>query len=203
MSVSSVAVVGAGPRGLSVAEAIAEADLPVTVVCVTPGRAQRAIERIRRTLAMRVEVGDITPERADELRSLITIERELSAAADADLVIESAVGDVRARRAILATIEGRMSRGSVLASNTTQSVLPAMAEVLVRPDQFLGLRFFHPATHTPLVQVMPLPESAPGAVFACETLVRWMGKTPVEQVEGDVAPILPRGDAPTAAVGGR
>lgn len=187
MSVSSVAVVGAGPRGLSVAEAIAAAELPVTVVCVTPGREERALARLRRTIAMRVEVGDLARSRADELLELIRVERELGAAADADLVIETAIGDVRARRALLATIEGRMSRGSVLASNTTHTLLPSMAEVLVRPDQFLGLRFFHPATHTPLVEVMPLPESAPGAVFACQTLCRWMGKTPVEQVDGEVA----------------
>jgi 3-hydroxyacyl-CoA dehydrogenase len=73
--------------------------------------------------------------------------------------------------------------------------------VLVRPDQFLGLRFFHPATHTPLVQVIALPETAPGAVFACRTLCRWLGKTPVEEVEADFAALPRRGDRPKAATG--
>ncbi len=201
MSVSSVAVVGAGPKGLSVAEAIARAELPVTVVCVTGAREALAFRRMRRTLAMRVDIGELRAAEARELLELVRFERDLSAAAEADLVIESAVGDVRARRALLATIEGRMSRGSVLAANTTHAQLASMAEVLVRPDQFLGLRFFHPATHTPLVEVMPLPETAPGALFACQTLCRWMGKTPVEQVEGDVAPILPLEPAKIASGG--
>lgn len=200
MSVSSVAVVGAGPRGLSIAEAIAAADLATTVVCVAPSR-RHATHRLRRTLAMRVEIGELTPEQADAIFDNVVIARELGAAADADLVIESSIGDVRARRAFLATLEGRMSRGSVLASNTSERHLASMAEVLVRPDQFLGLRFFHPATHTPLVQVMPQPETAPGAVFACQTLCRWMGKTPVEEVEGEVAALLPRADVPTRAAG--
>lgn len=199
MSVSSVAVVGAGPGGLSVASAIAHADLPVTVVCVNAASERYAIRRLRRTLSMRVEIGELRADHAEAILANVHVARELGAAAESDLVIESSVGDVRARRAFLATLEGRMTRGSVLASNAAERHLASMAEVLVRPDQFLGLRFFHPATHTPLVQVTPLPETAPGAVFACHTLCRWLGKTPVEQVDGDGAP---RGaDVPKAIAG--
>ncbi len=199
MSVSSVAVVGAGPTGLSIATAIAEADLPVTVVCVNRGSEAYALRRLRRTLGMRVDVGELSAGAADAVLGNLRIARELGVAAEADLVIESSVGDVRARRAFLATLEGRMSRGSVLASNAAERHLASMAEVLVRPDQFLGLRFFHPATHTPLVQVTPLPETAPGAVFACHTLCRWLGKTPVEEVDGESVPR--RADAPKAIAG--
>lgn len=105
-------------------------------------------------------------------------------------MIEATVGDVRSRRAMLATVEGSISRGSVLASTSIRSELPLIAEALERKDQFLGLRFFHPATHTPLVEVVPLPETAPGARFACEAFCRWLDKTPVEQVEGEVEPVL-------------
>jgi 3-hydroxyacyl-CoA dehydrogenase len=198
MSVSSVAVVGAGPRGLSIAAAIAEADLAVTVVCATRGSAESARRRLRRLLDMRVDIGELSRSAVDAIESLVRIERDLSAASEADLVIESTVGDIRARRAFLATVEGRMSRGSVLATNAPRAALAAMAEVLVRPDQFIGLRFFHPATHSPLVEVMPLPETAPGAVFACQTLCRWMGKTPVEQVDGELRDAVPARKAAAA-----
>lgn len=191
MSVSAVAVVGAGPGGLSIAEAISEAELPVTVVCVTEGaRRAHARRRVERTLSMRVDVGELTSDEAHAILDRVRFTRDLGAVGRCDLVIESAVGDVRMRRAILATVEGHVSRGSVLASNIPQGQLPRVAEVLSRTDQFLGLRFFHPASHTPLVQVMPLPDTAPGAIIACETMVRWMGKTPVEQVDGEVEAVL-------------
>lgn len=190
MSLSAVAVVGAGPRGLSIAEAVAEAELPVTVVCVTEARRAHARRRVERTLSMRVDVGELTTDEAAGILDWMTFTRDLAQVADCDLVIESAIGDVRMRRALLATIEPHVSRGSVLASNIGRGSLPKMAEVLSRTDQFLGLRFFHPASHTPLVEVVPLPESAPGAIIACQTLVRWMDKTPVEQVVGDVQPVL-------------
>ncbi len=199
MSLSAVAVVGAGPAGLSIAEAVAEADLPVTVVCVTGARRALAARRLERTLKMRVDVGEITEEDAAAIRANVTFSRELSAVADCDLVIESAVGDTLMRRAILATVEGRVSRGSLLASNVDADALPQMAEVLQRKDQFLGLHFAHPASHTPVVEVLPLPETAPGAQFACETFIRWLGKAPVERFETDVQPVLRKRDV--AAVG--
>jgi 3-hydroxybutyryl-CoA dehydrogenase len=96
MSVSSVAVVGAGPKGLSIAEAIAAADLPVTVVCIHAASAERAIRRLRRTLAMRVDIGELGAAAAEAIFANVKVARELGAAADADLVIESSVGDVRA-----------------------------------------------------------------------------------------------------------
>jgi 3-hydroxyacyl-CoA dehydrogenase len=201
MSMSTVAVVGAGPKGLSIAEAVAEAEMPVTVVCVTGARVDHARRRLARTLSLRVEVGELNRAEADAIFERVRFTRDMSAVTESDLVIESAVGDVRSRRAILATVETRMSRGSVLASNTTHGQLASMAEVLVRPDQFLGLRFFHPATHTPLVEVMPLPETAPGALVACHTFCRWLAKTPVEQVEGDVKPVLPRAEPRKVASG--
>lgn len=190
MSFSAVAVVGAGPTGLSIAESVAEADVPVTVVCVTGARRELAARRLDKTLSMRVDVGELTREEADALRDRVTFTRELSDVAGSDLVIESAVGDAMMRRAILATIEGRVSRGALLASNVSHEELPQMAEVLSRQDQFLGLHFVHPASHTPVVEVLPLPETAPGAVFACEAFIRWMGKRPVERFVGTVTPVL-------------
>jgi 3-hydroxyacyl-CoA dehydrogenase len=197
MSVSSVAVVHAGPTGISIAEAVAQAELPVTVYCVTAASAVHAQKRLHRRLTLRAKLGDLDPNDVEPILERVRFTRDLSQTTEADIVIESAVGDVRARRAILATLETRMSRGSVLASNTTRAQLPAMAEALMRPDQFIGLRFFHPATHTPLVEVMPLPETAPGAFFACHTFCRWLRKTPVEHVQGEVQ--MPRLRMPKAA----
>jgi len=190
MSLSSIAVVGTGPSGLSIVEAIAQADMSVLAVCVTGGRCGLARKRLRKTLSMRVDIGELSEEEATAILSRVEFTRDPSDARECDLVIESTVGDVRARRAVLATIEGSISRGSVLASNIKRSELPKIAEVLERKDQFLGLRFFHPSTHTPLVEVVDLPDTAPGARFACEAFVRWLGKTPVEHVEGTVEPVL-------------
>jgi len=109
MSFNEVAVVGAGSSGLSIAELVAEADIPVTVICVTGARRAHAARRLDKTLRMRVDVGELTPQEADAIRERVTFTREVAKVADCDLVIESAVGDAMMRRALLATIQPKMN----------------------------------------------------------------------------------------------
>lgn len=196
MSVSSVGVVGCGPQGLSVVEAFAVAGWPVLAVQVTASGGGHARRRLRRTLGLRVEIGELSAERADRAFERVTFTRDLRSVEGRDLVIESTVGDVRARRAMMATLEGRISRGAILASNALPDDLLRMAEVLLRRDQFIGLRFFHPATHTPQVEVTPLPDTAPGVIATCEQVCRWLAKVPVERTVDLVA-------EPTAAAARR
>jgi 3-hydroxyacyl-CoA dehydrogenase len=58
--------------------------------------------------------------------------------------------------------------------------------VLRRRDQFVGMRFFHPATHTHLVELGLLADTAPGVAAACRAFCGWLAKTPVEATEAGV-----------------
>ena len=187
MTISEISVVGCGPRGLSIVEAVAQAGLSVLAVSVTARGVEQARHRLDRKLSLRLASLELDQASVDAIRRRIRFTRDLGEVVGSDLVIESAVGDAMARRALLATIEGRVSAGAVLASNATRAELPKLAEVLVRRDQFLGLRFFHPATHTSLIEVIALPETAPGALVACQTFCRWLAKTPVDEAEGEVS----------------
>ena len=76
MSVSSVAVVGAGPTALSIAEAIAEAEVPVTVYCVTAGSAGPAAERLRRRLVLRASVGQLDRDEVGAILGRVRFTRD-------------------------------------------------------------------------------------------------------------------------------
>ena len=104
-----------------------------------------------------------------------------------DLVIETSFGDLRSRRALLATIERSLSPGAVLATNTDASMIEQMAEVVRRRDQFVTMRFTHPATQTSVVELGFLAETAPGVMGACTTFCSWLRKTAVVR-NSDVPP---------------
>jgi 3-hydroxyacyl-CoA dehydrogenase len=183
VSFGSVSIVGAGPVSCGIAIAVARVGVPVTLVRAHRGDGALALERIDRRLGWEVDAGHLEePERA-VVRARIDFAHDLGAVRGSDLVLESSAGPARGRRATLATIEGHLSGGAVLAVNVEAHHLPELAEVLRRKDQFVGMRFFHPATHTRLVELGLLADTAPGVVAACRAFCGWLAMTPVERTE--------------------
>lgn len=185
MSFSSVSIVGAGPVSGAIAVAIARIGTPVTIVRAAHGDLGRVLTRIDRRLGWEVDAGTLAPGEREVVRARIDVATDLGAIASSDLVIESTAGDARSRRALLATIEGSLSGGSVLAANASAHHLPALAEVLRRRDQFVGMRFFQPATATSLVELSLLADTAPGVTAACRAFSSWLSKDLVVRAEGE------------------
>jgi 3-hydroxyacyl-CoA dehydrogenase len=185
MSFSSVSIVGAGPVSGAIAVAIARIGTPVTIVRAAHGDLGRVLLRIDRRLGWEVDAGTLTPAEREVVRARIDVATDLGAIASSDLVIESTAGDARSRRALLATIEGSLSGGSVLAANASAHHLPALAEVLRRRDQFVGMRFFQPATASSLVELSLLADTAPGVSAACRTFSSWLSKDLVVRAESE------------------
>lgn len=178
MSVSTVSVVGAGPFGVSIAQAVAAANVPVTVVCLNAASARCGARRSARTLSLRVQTGEIASETSVQLTERIAFGYDLAVLSESDLVIEARSGSLMSRRELLPTLEERMSRGAVLASTLPAPDLVSAADQLDRQDQFVGLRFIDPATPAQRVQVVSLPQTAPGVMAACETFGRWLDEAP-------------------------
>lgn len=137
------------------------------------------MRRVDRRLKWHVDGGEMSEGDRDRVRALIELAPDLSSVASSDLVIETSFGDVRARRALLATIERTLSPGAVLATNASPDSIEEMAEVVRRRDQFVTMRFTHPATQTSVVELGYLAETAPGVMAACGTFCSWLHKTAV------------------------
>jgi 3-hydroxyacyl-CoA dehydrogenase len=184
MSFNSVTVVGAGPVGCAIAVAIARIGVPVSIVRGARGEITLATARIERRLRWHVDGGELQPAERDRARDRIKVGTELAVAAASDLVIEATFGDRRSRRALLATIESVLSPGAVLGTNSEPELLTSMAEVVRRRDQFVAMRFTHPATQSSVVQLGFLSDTAPGVMGACRTFCTWLEKTPIVTSEG-------------------
>lgn len=204
MGFSSVGVVGSGPVGCAIAIAVARTETPVTVVRAAHGDPALALRRIESRLRFFADAGEMSPREVEQARDGIRIVDDLGALGGCDLVIESVPGDGRARRAILATLESRLSPGAVLATNSPPARLRELGEVLRRRDQLVGLHFFQgdrtgapraatqgknsrPAlASAELVELGLLVETAPGVVAACKAFVRSLGTTTIEHSTGSV-----------------
>ncbi|MFO0682761.1 MAG: 3-hydroxyacyl-CoA dehydrogenase NAD-binding domain-containing protein [Sandaracinus sp.] len=187
MSFTSVTIVGAGPVACGIAVAIARVEVPVTIARAARGEMRLATRRVERRLKWHLDGGEMSEAERDRARARIDFVSDLSSVGSSDLVIETSFGDLRSRRALLATIERSLSPGAVLATNTDASMIEQMAEVVRRRDQFVTMRFTHPATQTSVVELGFLAETAPGVMGACTTFCSWLRKTAVVR-NSDVPP---------------
>lgn len=179
MSFTSVTIVGSGPVACGIAVAIGRVELPVTIARAARGEIRLAQRRVDRRLKWHVDGGEMSEAERDRVRARIEFSSDLASVATSDLVIECSFGDLRARRALLATIERTLSPGAVLATNAPPEMIEQMAEVVRRRDQFVTMKFTHPATQTSVVELGYLAETAPGVMGACTTFCSWLHKTAV------------------------
>ena len=198
MSFSSVGVLGSGPVGCAIAIAVARTERPVLVVRASHGTSAAATRRIEARLRFFLDAGEMSAQEVSRARTGIRVVDDLAQLAGCDLVIESVSGDDRARRALLATLEGRLSPGTVLATNSPPEQLGTLAEALRRRDQLVGMHFFaQPAAEatprrggrtslpsTRLVELGLLADTAPGVAAACKAFARELGTTTIERSTG-------------------
>ncbi|CAM5252687.1 3-hydroxybutyryl-CoA dehydrogenase [Streptomyces aurantiogriseus] len=154
-SIKHVAVVGAGQMGRGITEVCARAGLHVTLCDVTEDRARAGLAGVADSLLKAEQRGALTPEdRAHALASILAT-ADLTHLSGADLVIEAAVEDERAKTALFRQLDEVTDPAAVLASNTSSIPIARLAAVTGRPEAVVGLHFFNPVPVMPLVEVIP------------------------------------------------
>ena len=74
--------------------------------------------------------------------------------AQADVVIEVIVEQLEAKQSLLKSIEPKLKKGAILASNTSSIPIEEIASALKKPKRLIGLHFFNPVAKMPLVEVV-------------------------------------------------
>ena len=173
-------VVGGGTMGAGIAVALSDAGLPVVLVERDGEAVEKGLSNIRNVYDGAVKRGRMTPDTAAERLSRVTGTTDYAALTDADLVIEAVFEEIGVKRAVFAEL-GRICRpDAVLATNTSYLDPRLIAEGLPNPERFIGLHFFSPANVMKLLEIVPVPETAPAVVATGFALGRMLGKIPVQ-----------------------
>src|SRR5207245_2326498 len=96
-----------------------------------------------------------------------------------DLVIEAAIEEQEAKRAIFRELDKCTPSNSLLATNTSSLPVTSLQEGLAHPERVAGLHFFNPVHKMPLVEVVTTPATQH---IVAQRLAAWavaLGKTPV------------------------
>jgi 3-hydroxybutyryl-CoA dehydrogenase len=155
-----VAIVGAGTMGAGIARVFADGGGTVRLMARREASLNAARERIGN----------------GGVRLTTSLEEAL---AGADLVVETIVEEVEAKREVLTRAEELASPDALITTNTSSLPLAALERSLGRPERFAGLHFLNPPELVEVVEIVGGEGTAPGTL---DTLAAWMeelGKTPV------------------------
>jgi 3-hydroxyacyl-CoA dehydrogenase len=177
--IASAAVVGMGTMGAGIAQALLMAGFPVVVLDDNESALEKGRNRIGQSLGKRADRGKIAHESAVAALGLLSTTTDWRDVAKADLVIEAVFEDLAVKRSVLAKIEAVCRAEAIIASNTSTISLDRLAEGMAHPDRLVGMHFFNPAHHVPLVEVIRR-DATPDCVIAVTlALAKAIGKTPV------------------------
>ena len=179
MMIQTVLIAGAGTMGAGIAQLCAQAGLQAILVDATKELADKGKARLEKGLSDRVEKGKMTAEEKQAILGRIRTEGSLSAAKDADIVIESVSENLEIKKQVLSELD-RHARPEVLfLTNTTSLSITAMAAATKRPDKVVQMHFFNPPVIMKLVEIMPGKETSAKSADSAKEFALQLGKDPV------------------------
>lgn len=179
----NIFIIGAGTMGLDIAQVFATKDYKVTVYDMTDDIISRSAARLENGLKKRVERGKTTQEAADALIARIAFTTSYDEVRNADLVLEAIIENSDVKRTVFKNIDAICPAGTIFATNTSSISITEIASATRRPDRFIGMHFFNPATAMKLVEVIRGMHTSDETFNAVRDLSEAIGKQPVEVSE--------------------
>ena len=176
---TKIGVIGAGTMGAGIAQVAANAGHSVVLFDVAAGAAQNGVQSIRSGLAKLVERGRKSQQEVDGLCARITPADQISALADAGLIVEAIVENLDVKRAVFKELESLCGEQTIIASNTSSISISALAAKLENPTRLIGMHFFNPAAVLKLVEVVSGLHTSQEVADAVFDIAQQWGKTPV------------------------
>ncbi|MBE6955870.1 MAG: 3-hydroxybutyryl-CoA dehydrogenase [Ruminococcaceae bacterium] len=178
-----IVVIGGGTMGLDIANVFARTGHTVIVREIKQELADKAAARLEASLSKLVAKGKLDEEKKSAILSAITFTTDISLAADADLVVEAAVEKLEIKQSIFAELDKLCKPETIFATNTSSISITAIASATQRPDRFIGMHFFNPATIMKLVEVIRGVHTSQETFDAVYALSQKIEKEPVEVAE--------------------
>ena len=175
-----VVVIGGGTMGLDIAQVFARKGFDVVVRDIKDEIIQASEARLNKGLDKLVAKGKMDEAGKQAILDKMSFTTDLNTAADADLVVEAAIENLEIKKSIFAELDAICKPETILASNTSSISITAIAAATKRPDRFIGMHFFNPATVMKLVEVIRGANTSDETYKAIYDLSVEIGKEPVE-----------------------
>ncbi|MDX1657763.1 MAG: 3-hydroxybutyryl-CoA dehydrogenase [Nitriliruptorales bacterium] len=176
---TTVGIVGTGTMATGMVEVCAKAGFDVVVRGRSQEKAEKVAAGCSKSMQRMVDKERMSEEEMVEALSHIKPTHDLAEIADCDLIIEAVAEDLEIKKGLFDDIAEHAKPDAILASVTSSLPVIECAMVTDRPDRFLGLHFFNPATIMKLVEIVPTVRTDEHVVEQARAFVDKVGKVGV------------------------
>ena len=172
-----VGIIGSGTMGSGIAQVAATANCQVNLYDTNQEALDKAKASLDKILSRLIQKGRIDDAEKTRIQSNINYVNDLAQLAEAELVIEAIVENLKIKQQVFSNLEALVSQNCILASNTSSLSIASIASTLTHPERCVGIHFFNPAPLMKLVEVVPAVQTSTTVLDqAVETMSSW-GKT--------------------------
>lgn len=165
--------------GAGIAQLCAQQGFDAVLTDINMELSNKGLAGIEKGLSKRVEKGKITEADKQAVLTKIKPSAGYGEAADADVIIESVVEDMKIKKIVFSEIDKVAKPDAILLTNTTSLSISEMASATGRPEKVVQMHFFNPPAIMKLVEIMPGRKTAKETVAAAEAFAKALGKDPV------------------------
>ncbi|MGA3087664.1 MAG: 3-hydroxyacyl-CoA dehydrogenase NAD-binding domain-containing protein [Terriglobales bacterium] len=168
--VRTIAVIGAGAMGRSIAQVAALGGYRTVLEDLFPHSLRRAGAEIRAYLEQSAQLGEISAREAEVIFSRLEYAGSVDEAGrEADLVIEAVPDELESKLEIFIMLDKFCRPGTILAANTSALSISQIATATYRARKCIGMRFSHPVhamTRLEIVRASETDDETLAAVIA-------------------------------------
>jgi 3-hydroxybutyryl-CoA dehydrogenase len=172
-------IMGAGQMGAGIAQVAAQHGYRVILIDRTQASLDRASGVVRNSLGRLIKKGTLTEEASAEIQARITTTLDVSAFAEADLVVEAIAEKLEPKLELLRRLAAIVPETTILASNTSSISITRLAAATRHPENFMGMHFMNPVPMMTLCELIKGLATSDETVAKVTAVAQAMGKTTI------------------------
>ncbi len=174
-----IGIIGAGLMGSGIALACLENNMKVVLKDVSKHIAERGRKMVDKQLEEKISKGHLHPVEKEKMLKNITTTEASSDFETCDLVIEAVFENRMVKQKVTKEAEAYLDEYSLFATNTISIPITKLAEASIRPENYVGLHFFHPASDVPLVEIVRGKNTTDETIARAMDFVKAIRKIPI------------------------
>ncbi|WP_461200906.1 3-hydroxyacyl-CoA dehydrogenase family protein [Anoxybacillus sp. TBDG-1] len=176
----TIAVIGAGLMGSGIAQSLAMGGKTVYLYDISDAALEKGMQSIQKSVSRFVKASKLQEQEATAILSRIQTETNLQEAVKAaDVVIEAVPEHLPLKKQVFEQLDRYAKQAAILATNTSELSVTAIAAATKRPSQVVGMHWFNPAPVMKLIEIVKGVETSEQTIEAIQQLSEAIGKETV------------------------